>query len=322
MTWMITCWNLQHADLIRVYSETLQRYLLPYNSNVVRVDGPLDWSLVPEKMPARDHSHVRIVYATSRFEDQIGLMLVDEMRQVLDKFPQAEFVVWGPRFKPLVEHPQVSHIPPIFDYDMFLYSFARRGFDIGLAPLPDDLFHRCKSNNKFREYGACAIAGIYSDTDVYRDSVIDGVTGLLVGERKGAWFEAVARLIEDEPLREYIQKKARTYTRKHYSMEKMQADWMAQIEQVLLQKRFEPAVSTRTAKLEQSAPRGDAFSGRLLFVVVTGILAQIIHFGRKIGSSVRQRDFHVTMSKLKVHLSSIYQLIMLKIGLWRSPFRR
>ena len=312
---------LRQADLVRVYSVALREYLEPYNANVLRVDGPLDWSLAPETLPEQDDESVRLVYATSRFEDEIGLMLVRDVRRLLDTYPQAEFIVWGPRFESLVDQPRVRHIPPIFDYDMFFYSFARQGFDVGLAPLPDDLFHRCKSNNKFREYAACGIAGIYSDTEVYRECVIDGVTGLLVGPEEGAWFEAAARLIEDASLRSYIRKKARTYAKKRYNMEKTQCDWLAHIELVLASHR--PLFKSTTASGSLDEPDWkQLFPGIRIIATSVGMVSQVFRLGGKAISSLRNQDAYVTVSKLRVHLSGIRHLVLYKIELWRSPLKR
>ena len=94
----------------------------------------------------------------------------------------------------------------------------RQGYDIGLAPLKNDIFHNSKTNNKFREYGACGIAGIYSNSDVYANCVENGVTGILVSNEEGEWYKAIFQMIDDVKLRRAIQRQARITIEKDYSL--------------------------------------------------------------------------------------------------------
>jgi GT2 family glycosyltransferase/glycosyltransferase involved in cell wall biosynthesis len=94
-------------------------------------------------------------------------------------------------------------------YSAYARALAYAGFDIALAPLVDDTFNRCKSDIKWLEYSACGFAGVYSDLPVYRDSVRDGESGLLVENSTDAWFEAIDRLVRDAALRERIGQAAR-----------------------------------------------------------------------------------------------------------------
>ena len=203
---------LRQADEIRVYSPALQDYLSAYNECDARERTA---RLEPRARTIADARSRACAWrdATSRQQDRIGQMVVAPLRRALDRFANAELTIWGPRIESLSSHPRVRHLPFVADYDRFFARFAREGFDIGLAPLPDDLFHRCKSNNKFREYAASGVAGIYSNTSVYNTNVVDGVTGLLAGEREEAWFSALERLITDSALRGRIQDAAQGPTR-------------------------------------------------------------------------------------------------------------
>jgi len=173
---------------------------------------------------------VKIVYMTGRMHDKLASLFANDALQVLERYGAAvELHCWGYHPPELKGHRGVRLVRPVRDYDRHLRRFSRRGYDIGLAPLLDDEFHRAKTDTKFREYGACRVAGVYSNVEVYADAVTDGETGLLASNEPGAWSAAMARLIDDRRLRERIQANAWEHVRQHYSPEAFSAGWWEHI---------------------------------------------------------------------------------------------
>ncbi|MBX9695920.1 MAG: glycosyltransferase, partial [Cyanobacteria bacterium] len=118
-------------------------------------------------------------------------------------------------------------------YDEFLKQFYSFQFDIGLAPLDDSVFSQCKNNTKFRDYGACGVAGIYSDVPVYSNSVIDGVTGLLVQNSPDGWCNALLRLSLEHDLRERVRTSARQHVSENYRQSLIEKTWLSDLLSVL-----------------------------------------------------------------------------------------
>jgi hypothetical protein len=225
---------LRCASLVRVYSRALLARVTALNPRVHRVDAPVDWTLVPAVPPVRSPGPLRIVYATSRAIDPMAAIFMTDLRGVLEAHRgHVEAWFWGYRPRELAGRADVHVVDFIQDYDSFFQRFAGFGFDIGLAPLPDQEFHRAKSDNKFREYAASRIAGIYSDMVVYRDCVEHGRTGLLVPDVPRSWFSAMTRLIEDKALRTRIKDEAWTEARRRYGLALVAHTWLAHIEAVL-----------------------------------------------------------------------------------------
>jgi hypothetical protein len=86
-------------------------------------------------------------------------------------------------------------------YPGFVNWITQQHWDIGIAPLADTAFNRCKSALKALDYGALALPVLASDRDVYRGSLADGPGGWLLPDDEGAWFVALARLVRDAALR-------------------------------------------------------------------------------------------------------------------------
>jgi hypothetical protein len=222
---------LSSASLVRVYSKPLLARAGLLNPRVEMVASGVDLQQIrpPVHSPA---GAVKMIYATSRLDDSLGRIFLPALRRLMDEEGhRVEVFFWGPR--PPAELPGVRHHAVVHDYDRFLRRFSAAGFEIGLAPLADDVFHRSKTNTKFREYGACGIAGVYSDVEVYSDCVRHGQTGLLVANDTEAWYRALRQLVDDAPLRSAIQRQARLEVEEHYSQERFEAVFLHQIEQLV-----------------------------------------------------------------------------------------
>ncbi len=233
---------LTSADLVRVYSEPLLKRALSLNPRTERTFGPVDWSLVSAS--TKKTGKVKIIYATSHIYDDLAEIFTPALSRILKEYgSRVEAHFWGIKPTSLSGFRNVRFQPFVFNYDKFLRCFSKAGFDIGLAPLKDDVFYRSKTNNKFREYGACGIAGIYSEVDVYSSCVTDAETGLLVSNDPEAWYGAIIRLLEDPDLREQIKAQAQEYVRQHYSQEKFEDIWWQQIRK-LVTVRYSSPTST------------------------------------------------------------------------------
>jgi glycosyltransferase involved in cell wall biosynthesis len=91
-------------------------------------------------------------------------------------------------------------------------------YDVGVAPLVDVVFNRCKSDLKFQEYSAMGLATVAADLAAYNETIAHEVTGLLVKPDAGSFEEAMRRVIRDADLRLSLQRSAR-----HLAVEKLNA---------------------------------------------------------------------------------------------------
>ena len=108
----------------------------------------------------------------------------------------------------IVDELALRHIPYQRSYEDYGRTMSSLGWDLALAPMPETEFHRCKHYNKFVEYAAAGIAGIYSDVAPYDRLRAFPGCAVLCGNRPEEWTAAIRRLLEDGGLLEDMRKKA------------------------------------------------------------------------------------------------------------------
>jgi glycosyltransferase involved in cell wall biosynthesis len=213
---------IQNASLVRAMSPAMESQLSLFNKNVVLRNCYFEFESIKGLIKKTDKK-IKIVYATSRSGyDFLQYVFLNALKKILKLYPNnVEAYFWGPLPKDpdLLHLTNLKHLPFVSNYHSYLKLFYEFGFDIGLAPLKNDIFHNSKTNNKYREYGACGIAGIYSEGELYGKYIRNNVNGILVKNNSDDWFNAIQSLVQDKALRDNIKLNAQTDIRQNYKEE-------------------------------------------------------------------------------------------------------
>lgn len=229
---------IRYADLVKVFSPALYRRVRQYTPNVICSTPGMDFNLLPKELPARKDEIIRIAYVTARGpKDELVQLFEKDLLRLLREFPhRIQAVFFGSCPSSFRDVSNVEEVDINWNYANFVRELALRRYDIGLAPLLNTEFYLSKTNTKVRDYGACRMAGVYSDLEPYVD-IVDGKTGLLVQQQPDAWYDAMRKLVLDDDLRISIQEQAYQYVYDNYRQEICEQEWLAQIERFAAYRR-------------------------------------------------------------------------------------
>jgi glycosyltransferase involved in cell wall biosynthesis len=227
----------QMADVVRVYSEALREQAIAFGAPVDLIRSYFDRGLIRrlKPRPKRAGDPVRIAYATGRSADPAleRAMITALERVTATHGDRVEVTFWRKPPAALAKRRNVAVMKPVPSYERFVKTFYQTGFDIGVAPVLDDVFHNSKTNNKYREYGGCGVAGIYSNVRLYRACVTHGLNGLLADNTADSWTTCLESLIQDAALRQRIVKAAQGDVFSAYTFENAVTDWRRHLQQAL-----------------------------------------------------------------------------------------
>jgi tetratricopeptide (TPR) repeat protein len=138
--------------------------------------------------------------------------VADSVAQVMRDCPQVDFAFMGDEgiYRVLAASlPQgrITHTPPgtLEEYLLFLQKLT-----IGIAPLEDNPYNRCRSDVKFLEYASRGVVPVLSSLAPYRASAQPGETAFLY-ESPRQLVEILSALAHDADLRDRIGRAAHAY---------------------------------------------------------------------------------------------------------------
>lgn len=208
---------LQISELVTVSTEPLAEQFSQYNDNVVVLPNYINAELLDLERPRRDKLTLGWAGGVSHLAD--WAIVQDPIRDALAEHPDIDLHFVGNDFSPMLG--RRARFDP---WEMNVWDYYKNvDFDIGVAPLADSGFNRCKSYIRCLEYGALGIPVVASNVTPYRDYIIDGTTGYLVdnGEQ---WRARIRELINDADAREEMGAKAKLHAA-NYTIQEHWTEW-------------------------------------------------------------------------------------------------
>lgn len=240
---------LNKAESVRVFSEQMLRDVSEYTDNVNIVPTYFDTSLVSKKSRKKLHDKIRIVYPTGRIDEpKLEKLVFNAIKKLLEKYGEKiEFCLYRNVMPEIFDGlSNVQLLKGEISYEKFIHSFSAEKFDIGIAPGIDSDFFKSKTNNKYREFAACQIAGVYSDCAPYSECIQSGDNGLLAEFTSESWFESLSKLVDSSELRQKIARNAKRDIDLNYTFDAVIQSWRLDIKDVkTAENRIIKAKSTR-----------------------------------------------------------------------------
>jgi hypothetical protein len=214
--------NIEASDLLYVSTAELARRFEEQGINVPIAAGDVYCSVSPDQigalLPAASGPVMGYMGTSGHAADLA--MVMPAVCDVMDAIPTLQFELFGTIGMPSELSRfgrRVRHIPAVADYAAFPTSLRSLGWWIGLAPLEDNVFNRCKADTKWVEYSMAGIAVVASDLPVYHRACAGGA-GVLARSLQG-WTAAMYDLIHKPELRADMIGKAAAKLRHSYTHE-------------------------------------------------------------------------------------------------------
>lgn len=167
-----------------------------------------------------EHVPIRIGFAGSMDrQSDVETILCYALRKVKERYGDRvsiEFFGVAPAFASEIN---AIVIPYVDNYDLYRDKLNERQWDIGLAPMAETPFHSKKYYNKFIEYAAAGIVGIFSAVEPYLQLQKETEIGIFCENRPDEWYQAICLLIDNTQLRERLRHNANEYVRERLTDE-------------------------------------------------------------------------------------------------------
>lgn len=180
------------VDLITTTTDYLAEKLRKLNPNVVVIPNCYEPNWFNVKQRTHD-GPLRIGWAGGGTHEKDLEMMAKVIRTLIDKY-KIEVVVRGDtRIKKMWGN-DVEYFPtvPIEYYPEALASMA---IDIGICPLTDNEFNKCKSPIKAMEYGLLGIPSVCSPTVYGKHPILE------IAQTESDWITKLSELIEKPEMR-------------------------------------------------------------------------------------------------------------------------
>jgi glycosyltransferase involved in cell wall biosynthesis len=176
----------------------LQKYEIGNKRKQVLIEEPCK---IIQNYNKAENNKIKIGFAGSPdHNNELNNMLHNVLSRIYRKWEdlvEIEFIGAKPE---IVDELGLKYYSYTDDYDNYQKLLINLNWDIGLAPLADTEFNKCKHYNKYVEYAAVGCVGVYSNIETYTRIVKNNVNGFLCDNSEEAWFNTLEFIIKNKNI--------------------------------------------------------------------------------------------------------------------------
>lgn len=212
---------LSFADVLTVSTEPLKQKFKEHFKDVLGIEKKI--VVIPNMNNLKEWEHpiskkskkkFIVGYAGSNSHQDDLEMFLPSLLKIMQKYPHVHFESVGSISKDMLhmfkdfDHDSMLRcdlLPSTWTFNEYPKMLCKQKWDIGVAPLVDSAFTRCKSHIKFLEYSSFKLPTIASKVYPYyvdiegKEVITHDKTGLLV--KPSEWFDAMEELILNKEKR-------------------------------------------------------------------------------------------------------------------------
>jgi glycosyltransferase involved in cell wall biosynthesis len=218
---------IKNANYVITCTPYLSNYCKKLNNNITEISSTINTDNY--KLVRKDKSDGKIIIGWSGSHSTVKyLNLISHSLKIISKkYPIKIIVMGSTNFE--IDEIEVE----CFDWKEDIEVKTIEKFDIGLYPLPDELWVQGKSGLKALQYMACGVATIASSFgDSIKNIINHGENGFLANTEED-WINYLSLLIENHELRKTIGENARKTVEEKYSVEVNKHLYLKAIQEVL-----------------------------------------------------------------------------------------
>lgn len=205
--------NIAHAHSVISGNSFLANYAKQFNPNTVIIPTTIDSDFHIPKPELRNKAKLVIGWSGSISTIKHFEIAIPALKEIQKKYPnQIEIHVIG---QGSYTHPEIDVISKNWSSKTEVDDLNH--FDIGIMPLPDDVWVKGKCGLKGLSYMACGVATIMSRVGVNPEIIEHGNNGFLATTNQ-EWVQYLSELIENTDLRNKIGIAGRETVVKNYSV--------------------------------------------------------------------------------------------------------
>ena len=197
-------------------NEYLCSYAAAFNKNVVYNPTTIDTETLHNpylfKSPNSQKSKIRIGWTGSHSTLKYLTEVEHVIKKILALYPEVEFIIIADH-RPTFSLPSITFLP--WNPDTEIADLM--SFDIGIMPLPDDMWAKGKCGFKALQYMALELPAVASPVGVNSKIIDHGINGFLCGTDQD-WEDSLRKLIEDANLRKSMGINGRRKIIENYSI--------------------------------------------------------------------------------------------------------